>query len=391
MKDTFSVLVPDGETLAPLLVARCLAQVPGTKLYILSSKRWTLGRFSRHCRLYQFRPIEDDDAWLRSLIQFIEQHSIDILLPVSEKGVEFVSSHYQVLSDVVALPPIPDPEAFRTARNKWLLNQLACKQDVPAPPAILATLDSAFYQQLSDLEYPVIIKPAIGRGGGGIRRFDTQSDLEKFLEGQDEEQFRDRYLVQHYVPGTNLGLNVLCREGELLAFTVQRCLKSRPFGPPEAIQFIEQEDVLENGRRLLSALRWSGYANIDMQYDSRNGDVFILEVNARFWLTLIGSLVAGVNFPYLSCLEALGIPFSRPRYHIGRKYVQTGTAVKEIVLQPFGRSKLGGFAFRETGLRFCLADPLPEVVNLAARGATHHRGRRLIPAKAREFFDEISA
>lgn len=389
MKDAFSVLIPDGEHPLSLLVARCLARAPEVKVYILSSKRWTLSRFSRHRCLYQFKPIgTDDEGRFEALVEIIKQRGIDIVLPITEGGAKFIATRYDSLSEMVAISPIPNPQALRTAINKWSLNQLACEQHLPAPPSILVTFAPAFYERLSVLEYPVLLKPTSEAGGRGIKLFDNPLDLQMFLEGQDKEQFKNRYLVQSYIPGLDLGLSVLCREGEILAYTIQQGLVAQYLGRLKAMQFIRQENVLENGRTLLSALNWSGVAHIDMRYDSRDRRVKILEVNGRFWGSLMGSLVAGVNFPYLACLVALGIPFPMPQYRFC-KYFKTQVATKEAIRRLCGKSEFA-FSFGETGWRFLLNDPLPQVLNAVAKLAQHPRSRYFIPTRVLNALDEIA-
>jgi predicted ATP-grasp superfamily ATP-dependent carboligase len=251
------------------------------------------------------------------------------------------------------------------------LHQLARQHHIPSPQSILVTLNSEFYQQLSNLEYPVLLKPTSQKGGQGIRRFETQTDLQSFLEQQDEQQFKNNYLVQSHLPGLDLGLSVLCDRGKILAFTIQKELIANRyrFGPLMAMEFIEQEDVLNHGKRLLSALNWSGVAHVDMREDNRDGQVKLLEINARYWGSLLGSLVAGVNFPLLAYQKALNIPFSLPDKQFSR-YVHTTTALKELFLHPFGRNRLKGFTLRETGLRFFIIDPLPEIVK-TIKNLTH--------------------
>ena len=39
-----------------------------------------------------------------------------------------------------------------------------------------------------------------------------------------------------------------------------------------------------------------------------DGKFYVLEINARYWGSLIGSLSAGVNFPAIACALALGEP-----------------------------------------------------------------------------------
>ena len=364
MLNKLSVLIPDGEDEHVLWTSRSLVHSGAVKLYILSNKRWTPIRFSRHCRLYKFRPTgTDHNARLQALAEIIKHVHIDIILPVGEEGLLFAAAERKTLSQLAALPPIPDLRSLRIARNKWLLNQFASRHSLPAPESVLVTLDSAFEKRISELEYPVLLKPFSLSDGQGIRRFDAQSELQKFLYDQDEMRFKDKYLVQEYIPGSELGLSVLCRDGEILAFTIQRGIisASHRFGPLMAMEFIRHNTVLDIGRRLLAALRWNGVAHIDFRLDCRDGQPKIIEMNARYWGSLLGSLVAGVNFSYLSCLAAQGISFPVPTYEFSH-YTHTTTAVRDRLLWLLGKNTLNGISFRETGLRFFLADPLPEVV-----------------------------
>jgi D-aspartate ligase len=364
MTDKFYVLIPDGENEHVLWTARSLARSKRVKLYILSNKRWTPVRFSRHCRVYKFKPTGlDQKARLDALVEFTKRVHVDVILPVSEEGVLFAAAERETLSKLAALSCIPSLESLDIARNKWLLNQFACQHNLPAPEAALVTFDSAFDQRISTLEYPVLLKPTTLTDGQGIRRFDTPHDLRSFLRDQDKTLFKDKYLVQTYIPGSDLGLSVLCRDGEILAFTIQRGIISEAhrFGPLMAMEFIRQDNVLDIGRKLLAALRWNGVAHIDLRHDSRDGRPKIVEMNARYWGSLLGSLVAGVNFPYLACLAAQGVSFPVPEYQLS-KYAHTTTAIKEGLLWFLGKSSLKGFSFRETGLQFFLTDPLPEVV-----------------------------
>lgn len=367
MSVPLSVLIPDGEEILALHVARCLAQIKGVKLYILSGTPQTWCRFSRHRQLYKFEPIGADlEERVEIIAEMARRHHIDVLLPVSDEGIEFVATKYPALSRITAISPVPNIHTLRLARNKWTLHEFAVKQQLPVPPAVLVTFTSAFYARLADLEFPVLLKPTSEGGGKGIKRFDDLPALKKYLETQDVEKLRNKYLVESYIPGLDLGLSVLCRRGEILAFTVQRGLAAARFGRLKAMQFIEQERVLEIGQRLLSALNWNGVAHIDMRYDERNGQVKIIELNPRFWGSLPGSLVAGVNFPYLACLAAMNVPFPMPSYRLG-KYLHTGIAAKELLLRPLGKSKLNEFTFAETGLKFLVTDPLPEMINWARR------------------------
>jgi predicted ATP-grasp superfamily ATP-dependent carboligase len=358
-----SVLIPDGENEHVLWVVRSLAESRQVNIHVLSTKPWMPVRFSRYCR-YDYCPGQDDDQARLEAIRAIARRSpVDVILPVSEDAVLFAATERDQLAKIAALPPLPDLEALRVARNKWLLNQFACEHDIQVPEAVLVTLDPIFYQRIETLEYPVLLKPITSTDGQGIRRFNSSSELRQLLTSQDQSLFQDKCLVQSFVPGFDMGFSVLYRDGEMLAHTIQQGIisASHRFGPLMAMEFIRQHEVLASGQKLLSALRWSGIAHVDFRFDRRDSKPKILEVNARYWGSLLGSLVAGVNFPYLACQAALGMPFSPPEYHL-KKYAHLTTAIKESVLALIGKNTFKNFSYQETGLRFFGPDPLPEIV-----------------------------
>lgn len=132
--------------------------------------------------------------------------------------------------------------------------------------------------------------------GAGIVFFTNQAELEQFLRNQEDSA---DFIIQEFIQCYDLSCSVLCRNGEILAYTIQRgVIPGRErFQPPAGIEFVHQEQVIKNVKRLMQALKWSGIVNIDFIYDENDKQAKILEVNPRYWQSLLGSLFAGVNFP----------------------------------------------------------------------------------------------
>ncbi len=165
----------------------------------------------------------------------------------------------------------------------------------------------------------------------------------------------------------------------MLAYTMQRGFIPNPqeYAAAGAIQFIRgREDALEIGKKLVSALKYNGVANVDMFHDTRENQVKVLEVNPRFWGSLRGSYIAGVSFPYLACLAALGISFPVPDYGLTR-YIHPKTAIREGVLTALSKSQHDRFPLEETGLRYMLADPIAETLRAFRQQLSSNRGNTL--------------
>jgi predicted ATP-grasp superfamily ATP-dependent carboligase len=360
-----SVLILDGESEFALFVAHCLAQFPQVRLHVLAGERWAPIRFSRYCRSYTFRQYgAGDESRLEAVEEVVKKHKVDVVLPTETEWISFVVAHREALSSFVAVVPVPDPGTFQVANDKWRLAQFLVERGIPCPPTVLVTCDEAFDRRLQDMDFPVLLKPAVAWGGEGIERFESLPELRQYLEQRDVEQMRGQFIVQSFLSGFVVGVNVLASRGQMLASTIQRGIipNTHKYAAAGAIQFIKDDRFAEAAQRLVSALAWSGFANIDTLYDDRDHQLKILEINARFWGSLRGSLIAGVSFPYLACLAALDIPFPMPDYELVR-YVHPKTAVREGLSRLVGRSRdrqAVAFAFRDTGLQFMLADPLAE-------------------------------
>jgi predicted ATP-grasp superfamily ATP-dependent carboligase len=364
MDKSFSVLIPDGESQFALFVAHCLAQFPGVKIHVLSNEKWAPIRFSRYCQTYNYREMGNDTATrLSAVAEIVKKHSIDVLLPTETKWISFVIDNRDALEKLVAIVPLPNPETFILGNDKWLLAQFLAANNIPGPPTVLVTYDAPFETEISNLQFPVLLKPITAWGGEGIERFESLSELKDYLGKQDSSRIKDKFIVQSLLPGFVVGVNVLSRQGTLLATTMQRGTipNTEKFAAAGGIKFIKEEQFFAIAQKLVSALKWSGFANLDTLYDSQDNTLKILEINARFWGSLRGSLVAGVSFPYLACLTALDIPFSMPDYKLSY-YIHPKTAIREGVRKIIGKSKVSDFAFDETGLKFLMNDPLAETM-----------------------------
>ena len=363
MRQPFSVLILDGESEFALFAAHCLARCPNVKIYALCESPWSPIRFSRYCRCITFKKsTKDDETILRTLANIVDENGIDVLLPTETKGISFAIDHREALSKFVSIPPLPDKKSFEIANDKWLLSRFLAENGIPGPKTVLVTED-ILENRLQDLEFPVLLKPTCACGGEGIIPFDHSTVLRRYLETLDLEELRGRFILQPYLPGTVAGFNALSIQGEIIAMTMQRGIipNTQKFAAAGAIEFIKDINLLEACSNLCSAFAWSGYANIDVLYDSRDQKVNILDLNARFWGSLRGSLAVGVNFPYLACLAALNIPFPRPDYDLGN-YFHSKTALKLGLFKSFRKDPKRRVSVQETGLTFLLLDPLGEMI-----------------------------
>lgn len=355
-----SILIPDGEGLLPLKVLRCLGQVPNTKVSILSREKWNPIRFSKHHSGFFSHVIDEFDRnRLNVILNLAKQLKVDIILPIDQPTIRLISMYREEVQSVASLPPLAPPDTIDIASDKWRLTEILTKARIPFPKTILFQGEAVDEHKLTQLSFPVLTKPLDSAGGTGIKFFDNLSSLIAYL---NHETHPKKLVIQSFVRGYDLICNVLCQDGEIKAHTIQRGIRpgAKRFEPPSSYEFIRQEQVYNNTEKLMRALKFSGIACIDLRYDEVKNETAVLEVNPRYWGSVVASLAAGINFPYLACQLGMNLDFPKPAYELVR-YTKPEVAFK-LLLKKYLNGDKTIRTLKETGLPYTFADLGPEFI-----------------------------
>jgi len=354
-----SVLILDGDSNQAYSVLQCLGRVPRLRTHILSQVRDVPSRFSRYCASFHLRPT--NTVWEHGLFEAIEKVTatvqIDVLVPAAINATLFIRNHSSRLRRLGALHPVANADAIALCRDKWLFAQFATKHGIPIPQTILFTGQAREDLGLFDPGNSLLLKPRVSSNGRGILPFSDRAQAELFLDAHSE--LAGQFIAQPRLDGSDFGCSVLCLDGSIVAYTIQKSVyrSNSPFGTAAGIELVENDEILDISRRLLCALRWNGVANIDFRYDDRERRIKVFELNSRYWGTLLGSLYGGVNFPHLSCMAALGETVDAPKYRRIRYFTAWGLAHQW--LDALRRTDWPPHSPAASVFRYICADPRP--------------------------------
>ena len=375
-----AVLIPDADVEYP--VACCLALSGRAIVHGLSLRRAPLLKHSRFFASFEEGKGEFAvSAWLKRIGEIATERKIDVVLPIADFAIRALSERRHVLSWGTKLPLLPEPQTFDIATNKARLAEFMVGHRIPYPPTVVVTSGLGGHEQLATLKFPILAKPPLSTGGIGIRHFDTPEPLIAFLA---QQPVGEQWVVQTFIDGPDLGVNVLCQDGRIIAATVQHAIKAspKPFASATGIEFRDDPAAMNVVRRLVGELGWSGVANIDMRFDRPDKDPQVLEINGRYWFSLLGSLNAGVNFPLLVCEMCLGGITANRQPHVARYF--SGKEAALLSLLGGGRSRIQP---HETNWRY--VDPRLTAVRLAqsAAAALRRQFSRVSPSATKALRD----
>jgi predicted ATP-grasp superfamily ATP-dependent carboligase len=227
------------------------------------------------------------------------EHSVDCVLPADYPTTMLLSDYgYGVRSARVAA--VPHSGLIRRLHNKWEFSKIMRRLGLPQPHTELAPDASALAS--TNLHFPVVTKPVDRQGGQGFQIHRSREQLEqRIVEAGLTAQYP--MIVQEHITGQDVGFAFLARHGQLVAHAAfeQPVRGSRRyFDAPRLRQYVASL-VRETG--------YHGVGEIDTRYDPATDEYRLLEVNPRFWDSILFAAHAGMNFPDL-LLHLEGLPAS---------------------------------------------------------------------------------
>ena len=294
MKERTNILIPDGDSTWALSVLQCLSHSDGINTFVLSNKKRTAVKYSKYTANYTYYERPDDSGWVAIINSEIEKHSIAVVVPVAELEIFFFIKNKDQISRAVKIIPLPNLKDFEIAINKRQLGDFAKAHNIPHPSSFYIASETDKHRVLSQIHFPILIKPLSAKGGDGIDKINSRAEFQNYLERTNVALY-----AQEYIEGYDIDCSVLCLDGEILSYTIQKGdLKGHhDYAPQLAFDFFKNQEVYDLAKLTMSKLNWSGVAHLDMRYDTKTSGYKLIEINARFWGSIEGSLFAGINFP----------------------------------------------------------------------------------------------
>ncbi len=277
-----------------------------------------------------------------------EDKYIDFLLNLPEKGVLIYSNdpcavaiakHQQRLKDAGYLLTISDPILLEETFDKWECYKLATSLDIPMPKTQLVESVNDIFEAWDTFEKPVILKGTT-LAGGMYHKLTKKNQIEecwdrinKTVNHQAYASRMSRIILQewHQYPMTdNWSCETVYDPNSQAAgfFTIQRTrcslnedgtYSSRLF----AGHFAPCPELVEKTKKILSEMKWRGFAHVEYFYVPNKKAFMLTEVNPRLPGYSYYPSSAGFDMAYYYYASLTGIPFNKPTTFKPSIYLET--------------------------------------------------------------------
>lgn len=151
-------------------------------------------------------------ADLDALEKLIREKRVDgVLTGSSEYGIERVIS----LCERLNLPFYCNRKQWEICSDKEKFKTLCRKNDVPVVPEYSVKEENGI-RRWEGIDYPVIVKPVDGSGGGGISVCNNQEELEIAYERAKKYSKCGNVIIEKYITQEEIGINYAIQDGNIV-------------------------------------------------------------------------------------------------------------------------------------------------------------------------------
>jgi predicted ATP-grasp superfamily ATP-dependent carboligase len=271
-----------------------------------------------------------EDAYVRALLDIIDQENVDILIPGTERDVLAIGRNFEAFEDAVTLL-MPGLDRLTVASDGLDSVRLAEAAGIPVP----STYETPGEARADDASLPLFVKPRQVEGGRGARNVETWDELDYFFE-RLQEQYGSP-VIQEHIPGGTGSMHVVGllydRDGrQTTSFTCRSCRTNFSWGGGGVVgEPVNRPDLIKLATAVIEELGgWVGPINMEFKIDSRTGEPTFIEINPRLWGYTHVATINGINFPARLVDLCLGRSVE-PHHELGGSQILLIDSVENVI------------------------------------------------------------
>lgn len=274
---------------------------------------------SRKSRFFEkvYTDIKADE----SLLGLLERDHFDVLIPVSDFSVPYISQHKQEIEERFGVRcAVPDYEQVHIVEDKSRFMAFCEENNVPHPKTACLK-DDVLEAVAAEVGFPALIKPDYSVGARGITRVNSIEELKREFPLVSEKF--GSCTLQELIDNKEYYYNVMLyrnKEGRILGSAIIKIVRMYPVGAGSSscCTSVENEELIKICTDCLDKLNWVGMADFDVLQRLDNGEYKIIEINPRVPASLRGAAMSGVNFPEIIVNDTMGLDIPTYEYAPGK-------------------------------------------------------------------------
>lgn len=249
-----------------------------------------------------------DTGYITFLLELCREKDIRAIIPLFDIDLPILAGHKEEFRMIGTEVIVSDIDFVNICNDKWATYNYLRKNGISTPKTYQSLADAKKDLNNEVLRYPVIIKPRWGMGSIAVYQADNEEEMEVFynktqkeikktyLKYESAQNMQESVLIQEKIDGQEYGMDVINDlQGEYVNAIV-KLKKAMRSGETDCALTVEDTDIYELGKRIAKISHHIANLDVDIM-KTKNGENYIIEMNARFGGGYPFSHLAGVNLP----------------------------------------------------------------------------------------------
>lgn len=233
---------------------------------------------------HQFPSVVEDEHYLEYILDFCKQNHIEYVFAVIDEEVALLSQNKGLFKEHGITVCTGDIESVECCRDKHITFKRIKEtvKEVYTPTVLLSEYTGQF-------DFPVFVKPREGRASIGCEKIESLDRLEQFKNQVNPTD----YIIQTYCKGDIYSIDLVRDHKGSSTGVIRAELQKNKNGAATTVKIIQDEKLLNVGKRIAEAMGILGICNIELFKDGEK--IHLIEVNPRFPAGTEFSCMAGVD------------------------------------------------------------------------------------------------
>lgn len=246
----------------------------------------------------------EKDLDVKYIIEQCKKNRIEAIVPISIQDYSFFSQNKSEIINHGISILVSSYGIWSMLNDKNKTMEFANNIGVPIPKTVHLSKENFVNEINQKLSYKVVIK-SINEGGAKFVKYANNDSEAKYIVDsflkQKKNLFDEGIIAQEYIDGISCGYFCISKNGEIInEFAHMRMRENPPTGGVStACKSYYHQKIFDYGRKIVQQSKYTGVCMVEFKYIESKDEFFLIEVNPKFWGSILLSIVSGINFPKL--------------------------------------------------------------------------------------------
>ncbi len=256
---------------------------------------------------YIVTPLIHESEYIPFLLNYCVENDINAIISLFDIDLPILSANRLLFDQNGIRLLVSNERVINICNDKWVTHEFLRDNHFSSPKTYLSLDTVVEALDSEEVGFPVFVKPRWGMGSIGIFEANNRRELEiihqmvktrilnSYLKYGSETNMKQNIIFQEKLIGQEFGLDVINDLDGVYQNTIVKKKHAMRWGETDCAETVDNPKMVSLGQRISCKLKH--IANLDVDAIFADGELFIIEMNARFGGGYPFSHLAGVDLP----------------------------------------------------------------------------------------------